>query len=155
VTDQQLAAGIELLQAAHRAQIRALDLVWMMNPDEDAGKPALAASERPSAGTPAPAALRPRRRGAWELLDEVERALAQVGHEFDRNDICRALGYEPNRASLHRALLALEENGQIVRTTQGSGRTAGRFSKVSQEIAAAAEGPRDTATATGDTAADN
>src|SRR5215203_577393 len=34
--EEQLRAGIELMESAHRAQMRALDLVWMVQAEEDA-----------------------------------------------------------------------------------------------------------------------
>ena len=37
--EEQLRAGIELMESAYRAQIRALDLVWMVQAEEDAEAP--------------------------------------------------------------------------------------------------------------------
>jgi hypothetical protein len=140
--DEQLRAGIELLEAAHRQQVRALDLVWIATTEEPVAfpRPPAEALSRPQAQpaaaltaalTPAPAAppRKPRRRAAWELQNEVESALAQVPDVFDRNDICRALGYEPDRATLFRAVERLKEDGLAVVEQSGSGRVPTRYRK--------------------------
>ena len=140
--DQQLAAGIELLQAGHRAQLRVLELVWMLNPDDELSSrtptepaPATASAQPVPLDEKSPAAPPRRRRGAWELYDEVEAALARVGDELDRNDVVRALGYEPQRASLHRVFLEMEKAGLLKRLSQGSGRRPGRFQRLARETA--------------------
>jgi len=129
--DEQLRSGIELLEAAHRQQVRALELMWSMSAEESlpsrvpsAEEPA-SSSARPSA----PAPSRPRRRDAGELEDEVEAALADLPEEFDRNDMCRALGYEPERGSLYRVLETLRSDGRIAVRSAGSGRTPTRYKK--------------------------
>jgi hypothetical protein len=141
--DQQLEAGIDLLRRAHRAQVRALELVWMANPAAELTPLPVAAQavESPQALTPAsPETPRPRRRGAWELHEEVLTALGQVGAEFDRNDVCRALGYEPDRSSLQRTLVQLQGEGVIALTATGTGRTPARWAKLAPADAAGAQG---------------
>ncbi len=136
--DEQLRAGVELLEAAHRYQVRALDLVWTMTTAEELISFPLPPAEgipRPEpqpAAAPAPAPApppKPRRRGDWELQNEVEAALARVPDVFDRNDICQALGYDPDRATLYRALLLLTEKGLTVIEARGDGRRPTRYRK--------------------------
>ncbi|HYX23332.1 MAG TPA: hypothetical protein VFC23_04200 [Thermoanaerobaculia bacterium] len=40
-------------------------------------------------------------------------ALDQVPQELDKNDVCRAIGHEPHRASLHRVFQELIFNGTL------------------------------------------
>lgn len=130
--DEQLRAGVELLEAAHRQQVRALDLVWMSTADE--GVSLEEAPSRPEARAPAPAQApsappRPARRSAWQLREDVEAALARLPELFDRNDLCRALGYEPDRAALYRTLWDLIGTGALTLADRGSGRTPSRYRK--------------------------
>ena len=136
--DEQLREGIALLEAAHRQQVRALELVWSMSAEEALPSripPAETAGARgpepvvSSAPPPAPAPSPPRRRGAGELEGEVEEVLAGLPEEFDRNDVCRALGYEPDRGSLYRVLETLRQDGRIAIRNAGSGRVPTRYKK--------------------------
>ena len=135
--DEQLRAGVELLEAAHRQQVRALDLVWMTTAEDAVAFPqATATSSRPEAQPAAPTVParpapppKPRRRTPWELQDEVRAALAKVPELFDRNDLCRALGYEPDRGSLYRALWQLIGEGLLALEDRGGGRTPSRYRK--------------------------
>src|ERR1700686_3750299 len=108
--DEELRASIELVETAHRCQLRALQLVWaamggegveIPPPVVTATSPAVtvpAATGRPA--LPA-AAAQPARRDPWALFNDVHDALAEVPEVFDRNDICRILGYVPDRGSLY------------------------------------------------------
>ena len=72
-------------------------------------RPAPVCSSLPGGARPAAA-----RRGArtpGEIRGEVEAAMARLGDGFERGDLCRALGYEPHRSSLHRALREAREGG--------------------------------------------
>jgi hypothetical protein len=130
--ETQLREGIALLEAAHRQQVRALELVWITTAEEDlvfspqpAVKPVAVRSSPPPTAPPS----RPRRRGPGELEGEVEDALAVVPESFDRNDVCRVLGYEPNRGSLYRVLQELVNAGRLTIQQGGSGRTSTRYRK--------------------------
>lgn len=125
--DEQLREGIELLQAAHRQQVRALELVFQMVSDENLGSPA--ALSGPPAAPSAPEPPPPARQTWDELLSDIEEALARVPETFDRNDICRALGYEPDRNRLYKALRRLEEEGVISTKFRGDGQRAARYRK--------------------------
>lgn len=121
--DEQLHEGTELLQAAHRHQVRALDLVWSMSEqdeEEEPDPPAVA----PSAPPPGPS-----RRGPHELRDEVEAALAHVPELFDRNDVLRALGHEPHRNALYRVLQEIVTDGLAAIDTPGNGQLPTRYRK--------------------------
>jgi hypothetical protein len=131
--DNQLRAGIELLEAAHRQQTRALDLVWRSFSGEEPGvRPAVAAEP---AGVPvSPEPRRPSRRRAGELAGEIQEALAGVPEVFDRNHVCQALGFEPDRSSLFRALEDLVRNGSLAVEGIGSGRTPTRYRKTGAAV---------------------
>lgn len=115
--DEQLEAGIELLRAAHAQQHRALDLVWTMR---EGPEPAPAASPSPT----------PRaRREPWKLLNDAEAALGSLPDVFDRNDLVRVLGYQPDRGSLYRTLQELVGDGILAVEFAGSGRSPARYRK--------------------------
>jgi len=133
--DEQLREGIALLEAAHRQQVRALELVWSMSAEEALPSripPVEAAASQGRPVSPAQAPSQPRRRGAGELEEEVEEALRNVPEEFDRNDVCQALGYEPERASLYRILQGLKTTGRLSIRQNGSGRVPTIYRKTSE-----------------------
>lgn len=127
--DEQLRAGIELLQAAHQRQVRALDVLWMTGGEEGVKIPLLA--EAPAAAPlPVPPPAPPRaRRGAGELFSEVLEALANVPEVFTRSHVCAQLGYEPDRGSLYRVLQELIAEGFLALQLRGQGRTPARYRK--------------------------
>jgi hypothetical protein len=145
--DEQLRAGFELLEAAHRQQVRALDLVWMTTAEEAVSiprfpaeassgpeaQPTAAPAQDPPSGSPP----RPAPRSAWRLQGDVEAALANVPDVFDRNDLCRTLGYEPDRASLYRTIWELIGKGVLALEDRGSGRTPSRYRKTGAATAKA------------------
>jgi hypothetical protein len=98
-------------------------------PPPVAAIPAATAPAASAPAVPAPPAAPPQpiRRGPWELLDDVRNALAEVPETFDRNDICRVLGYEPDRGSLYRTLLELENDGILSVQHRGAGRLPTRY----------------------------
>src|SRR5688572_29535659 len=97
--DEQLASGIELLKAAHAQQVHALELVWKMGSSEESVRAAVPAPapEAPAAAAALAPAPRPSRRGAWELIHDIENALPRLPEVFDRKAVIQALGYEPDR----------------------------------------------------------
>lgn len=130
--ETQLREGIALLESAHRQQIRALELVWMTTAEEDLAAPAEPATVRSEPSPPVSAPAAPhgsRRRGPGELEEEVESALAGVPEVFDRNDVCRMLGYEPDRGSLYRVLQELVMEGSLAIQQGGSGKSPTRYRK--------------------------
>jgi len=93
--EEQLRAGIEMLQKSYQIQLRALELVrWSEG----------TAGDLPD-GSPEREPLR--RRSDWSepgvLLSRVERALGQLPDEVTKNDVIRVLGFtpEPGGAAAH------------------------------------------------------
>ena len=132
--DEELRAGMEMLQAGHRAKVEALDAQGL----EDSGPhPASRpVPPEPREEPPLPAAVpvaERERLQAGELLDDIEAALERVGDEFLKSDLCRALGYEPHRSSLHRALRKLEMEDVLEVQRLGLGRRASRYRKTGKE----------------------
>jgi len=125
--------AVDLIGAAYRQQLRALELVWVMTSGDAAQLPSLLTGEpkasAPPKPIPPPPEPPPRRRDAWELLDEVHAALDQVPDLFNRNDLCRALGYRPDRGSLHRTLRDVIDEGLIAEVSEGMGRTPAIYRK--------------------------
>ena len=141
--DEQLQAGIELLEAAHRQQRRALDLVWMTMAEGDVGPgiavPALLAAA-PSRESEAPrrAEKRPRR-PPGELYFEVEAALERLPESFDRNDLLAVLDGTPDRSSLFRVLQEMTDAGRLRVEVRGEGRSPTRYRKPDESDAAPEE----------------
>jgi hypothetical protein len=124
--DEQLRAGVELLESAHRAQVRALDLVWMLQAEEAGVTPL----DGPApAASPKPSPDRPRRKTGPEVAADVGRVFAGLPEAFDRNDVCEALGYEPDRGVLYRAINELLQEGYLRIELDGTGRKPTRYRK--------------------------
>ena len=122
--EEQRRAGIELMESAYRAQIRALDLVWMVQAEEDAEAP-----PPPPAQEPLRPPDKPRRRSAPEVDDDVREAFASLPETFTRRDVCEALGYEPDRGALYRSLQLLTRSGDLRIETPGGGQRATIYRK--------------------------
>ncbi len=122
--DEQLASGIELLKAAHAQQIHALELVWKMGSNEESVRAAAPATTAAPAPPP-----RPLRRKAGELITAIEAALPGLPEVFDRSAVIQALGYEPDRGSLYRALQDLFFQGVIAQEEIGGGRVSTTYRK--------------------------
>jgi hypothetical protein len=146
--EEELRAGVALLEMSFRHQIRALQLVWaasggdveipslvMALPEASRLLPAAPVLPAPP---PAPAPPPPTRRGAWDLLFDVQTALPKVPDVFDRGDICRAIGYEPDRGSLYRSFQNLIEEGAIAIEQRGTGRQPSRYKKTGASTTPAA-----------------
>jgi hypothetical protein len=125
---EQLREGVALLEQGYQRQLRALELIWMA--DSNGG--AVPSEQEPIAAA-APAGLpvkplRPRL-APGRLLEDIQAALARLPKVFDRNDLLRALGYEPERSSLHRALASLVKEGALVINSQGAGKIPAKYGK--------------------------
>jgi len=123
-------AGIELLEAAHQRQIRALEIVYLTAAAEEVQIPSQEApAAAPLAVTAATTVTPPAfsRRGPGELREEIQAALSRMPQVFDRHDVCRALGHEPERSSLFRALRELVEEGALAVEEAGRGKVAGTY----------------------------
>jgi hypothetical protein len=122
--DAELRAGIDLLESAHRLQVHALDLAWTMLSQEPLPPAA------PAASPASPAEKAPPKRRPNNLLEDLDAALARLPEAFDRNDICRELGYQPERSMLFRALQDLVAEGNIAILQGGEGRTPTRYRRL-------------------------
>lgn len=132
--EEQLRAGIELMESAYRAQMRALDLVWMVQAEEDAEAP-----PSPPAQTPLPPPDKPRRRSAPEVDADIREAFAGLPGTFTRRDVCEALGYEPDRGALYRSLQLLTRSGALRVETPGGGQRATTYRKTGADPSPADE----------------
>lgn len=115
--DEELRAGMELLEASHRAQVRALDLHW--EAEEGSAVPVLAP----------PPEKRPRR-PALELHEAVFERLDELPEVFTKEDLCRALGETPDRRALYRVMTDLERFGRIRLEDRGAGRTPSSYRRL-------------------------
>jgi hypothetical protein len=122
--DRQLEAGIALLRDSHRTQVQALEQLWMMTRHQPTPPPA--AAPPPSDPIPVP---RPKRRPTGELLAEVLAIFDALPEVFDRRDVCRSLGYVPDRLRLFRVFRRLEDEGRIAYKEYGSGRMPAIYRK--------------------------
>jgi len=119
---------VEMVDSAYQTQLRALDMVWRMMSGEGATDPRPApapAAAPPRASAPAPPARRRRRAG--ELYEEVRATIAHLPDLFTFSDVCRALGYNPDRGSLYRALQDLQDLGAIALHSRGTGTRPTRY----------------------------
>lgn len=136
--EEQLRADVELLYEAHRVKLRAFETVLRAQADvgytvaaevarSPLALPATTAAVSAALSTPA----EPSRRKAWSVLDAVEEALEQVPELFDKNDLHRAIGQVPSRATLARALEMLIRDGRIKVEQDGVGRQPAIYRKLS------------------------
>jgi hypothetical protein len=115
---------VEMVDAAYQAQLRALDMVWRMFSGEGAPEP-LPAPAPPPPAVPAPA--KRRRLRAGELKNDIAAALARLPEIFIFSDVCQAIGYAPDRGSLHRALQELKDEGYLDLHSRGTGTQPARY----------------------------
>jgi hypothetical protein len=119
---------VELAESAYQQQARALDIVWRMMSGEGAGEVPAAVPAAPSVPRAAdPAAGARRRLQAGELHNSIVDALARLPESFIHSDVTRALGYAPDRASLHRTLLELVSEGHLAVLASGKGNRPTRY----------------------------
>jgi len=137
----QLRAGIQLLETAHQAQVRALELVWMLQAEAGGGlEEALAAPEPapmpspPKEEMPEPPSP-PRRRTMGDLEHDIRAALPGLPETLTRRDVCEAIGYEPNRGSLYRILQELVQEGSLLLEFRGEGQKPAVYRKTGAHAA--------------------
>jgi len=120
--EEQRRAGVELVERAYEAQMRALELVWMLQGGMGpAALPAGTVAAAPASLAPPPPVEQPRRRKGPEVEDEVYARFWELPEVFTRRDVCRVLGYEPDRAVLHRILKKLLGDGFTSLEFKGDG----------------------------------
>jgi hypothetical protein len=119
---EQRRLRVELAESAYQQQMRALDLVWgMMSGEGAADRSAAAPSAPPLPQATAPAAPVRRRLKAGELYNDIVDLLPSLPESFTHAEITAALGYAPDRASLHRDLKELTADGHIAVAVSGMG----------------------------------
>jgi hypothetical protein len=123
--EEQRRSGVELVEAAYQAQIRALDLVWMLQ----GGVGPVALPSGASIPAPAPPAERPRRRSGPEVDEDVRAAFPRLPERFTRREVCEALGYEPDRGALYRVLQTLKTEALVRIESAGEGQRATVYRK--------------------------
>ena len=122
---------LEMLNSAHQLQLRALDMVWRMISPEPPLDPTLPPAAAPPQPAPPPAPRRRQRPG--ELYADVLAALPKLTDPFIQADVCRAIGYAPDRSSLYRTLQELKELGHLVIHSSGLGTQATHYRKAGAE----------------------
>lgn len=147
--EEQHRATIELIEAGRQAQLRALDLVWLTGAEgggsflprievQAPGRPVRllesGASAEKSSAEPEPPPAPARRRGVYELLEKIEAVLPSVPEVFDYRDLCRALGFEPDRSAVRRNLQLLVDEEILGK----EGTSSGRFRLLYRKLAPSA-----------------
>ena len=151
--EEELRSDVELIYASYLAKLRAYETVARVRGEIEGDAPPLGAltlrlpaplAALPAAASPAPppAPVGPpatRKRRAFEVVDAIEEALGRVGEIFDKDDLCRAMGFAPPRATLFSALDRLVTEGVIALHERGGGKRPTRYRKL--EPAAVAPPP--------------
>lgn len=128
--EAQHLADVALMNVAHQARMRTLEDLWQCTAAH-AVSPQAMAVPAPTSAPPAPPAPSPKpKRAAFSVLDDLTAALPELPQTFDKHDIVRALGYEPSRATLFRALLALSKEGRITTVNFSVGGATTRYRKL-------------------------
>ena len=127
--EEQRRSGIALVEAAYQAQVRSVDLVWSLQGEEGGAalEELIPAAATPQAPLPPPVA--PAQRSGPEVEDDVRAAFPRLPNRFTRRDVCKALGYEPERGPLYRSLQKLVAEGHARVRTLGEGNKAAVYEK--------------------------
>lgn len=122
--EAQHQADIALMNAGHEARIRSLLSLWQTTAPPTADpQPVAVPTAAPAPPAPAAEPAPQRRRERNSLLYDIFKALPGLPEIFDKHDIARALGYEPSRTTLFRALLTLNKEGLITTVSTSIGGT--------------------------------
>lgn len=137
--EEQRRAGVELVERAYQAQVRALELVWMLQ--GGTGPTALPPGTVITAPPPPapPPAAQPQPKKGLEVEDDVYARFWQLPEVFTRRDVCRLLDYEPDRAVLHRILKKLLRDGFTSVESPGDGQRPAKYRKTGKERFQASE----------------
>ncbi|HEX4497982.1 MAG TPA: hypothetical protein VIE43_20065 [Thermoanaerobaculia bacterium] len=121
-------AGAELVEAAYQAQMRALEMVWRLQGGILEGTPSLpvpaVAAAAPVAPQPPAPPERSRKRSFDDVDTDVRAHLSRLPESFTRRDVCRILGYEPERGALYRCLKTLTREARLRIEEKGEGQRA-------------------------------
>lgn len=122
-----------MVEAAYKAQIRSVDLVWRLQGEEDdIGFDDLLLAA-PTEQRPGPPVAPAGKRSAPEVDEDVRAVLPRLPETFTRHDVCKALGYEPYRGALYRSLQKLVAEGHTRLRTPGEGHRAAVYEKTDGE----------------------
>lgn len=110
--EEQRRMGMELVERAYETQMRALEMVWTMQ----AGSGPVTV---PGPAPPPPE--RPRHRMPDEVTRDICAIFPSLPERFSRRDVCAALGYEPDRGALYKALQKLAAQGDFEIEVIGKG----------------------------------
>jgi hypothetical protein len=119
--EEQRRIGVDLVERAYEAQMRALEMIRTLQ-----GGAGLVAP--PAQATP-PGPERSRHKTATEVTSDIVKIYGSLPERFSRREICEALGYEPDRGVLYKALQELVKLNYTVVETKGKGQTATVFRK--------------------------
>ena len=110
-------AGLAAVEAGYQAQMRALEMIWRLQAGLGESSLASAAVAATAPAVQAPPPLPP-------VEDDVRANLPRLPESFTRGDVCKQLGYEPDRGALYRCLETLTREGLLRVESKGSGRKA-------------------------------
>jgi hypothetical protein len=129
-------AGLDLVEAAYQAQMRALEMVWSLLAGA-ADTPLLStppATSPPAAANPAPPPPQRQRHRTGDVEQELRRIYGQLPETFGRSDIHALLGYEPDRGALYRILADLSTQGVLVIQKVSLGRRPAVYRKIVADL---------------------
>ena len=115
---------MELLERAYEVQMRALELVWMIQ-----GGTGPAAPTAPAPPAPPTPPERHWHRTAPQVEADVHGIFHALPGRFSRRDVCGALGYEPDRGALYKILQALVLEGRVEVEATGKGQRGTLYRK--------------------------
>jgi len=84
----------------------------------------------PPPATPSAAPPPRRRLRAGELKHDIAAAFYRLPDPFTFSDVYQAIGYEPDRGSLHRSLQSLIDEGHVALHKRGTGTQPTRYRKL-------------------------
>jgi hypothetical protein len=137
--EEQREADLELIRAGYRAKLHALDMLWerpsipgeRVLPAPPATQPRIETQKPAEAPGPAGAeSVTYKTILVNSVQEEVEKALPLLPDIFDKFDLVRTLGWEPRRATLHRALTTLQAEKKIAVHSISRGRHPARYRKL-------------------------
>lgn len=131
--EEERQAAMDLIQASHDTQLRALEMVWMGFSGEPATMPSPLPPPPPPAAAPVPvmaAPQKPPRPHPSQIYQDVTAALLGLPEVFHRNHVCKAIGYEPDRVALYRVLNELVEDGKLSIQVRGEGKKPTQYRRV-------------------------
>jgi hypothetical protein len=130
-------AGLDLVEAAYQAQLRALEMVRSLLAGVAVDTSLLTTAPPTSPATvaaPAPSSPSRRRQRAGDVAEDFRGIYGQLPEAFGRNDIHALLGYEPDRGALYRILAALSTKKVILIETFSVGRRPAAYRKLAADL---------------------